>query len=107
MVGIIALSGCSDAESGTPEADNAPPSTPPAATSAAPSAPNGELSQLDPCSLLEMSEIQPHADVDEPQPSESGTARVCTWPATADGTAERKPTVGGCDPGGRRRQRRQ
>lgn len=97
----LALSACSNADSGTPEAAGDPDSsvtssgtTNPPSTGSDPSGAS-PLSGANPCSFLTTAEVEKHGDVEKnsPQHKTIGTADVCSWPGDAGDSAALVPTT--------------
>ncbi|MFD2803118.1 DUF3558 family protein [Prauserella oleivorans] len=90
---------CSQSEGGTAEPGRGHPfgSVAPTAASS-PSSPESSgagssLAELDPCSLLDVNDIEKYGPVRQPLPEQVGSARTCQWLPDRGNTAADMPTT--------------
>ncbi|WP_253863239.1 DUF3558 domain-containing protein [Prauserella halophila] len=95
----VAVTACSNSESGTPEVDAGPNGSARSSTMTVPSADDEpgagiSLSELDPCSLLSQADVTQFGPVKEPQQKQIGTADTCSWEPDRSEISGERGTLG-------------
>ncbi|MEU6646246.1 DUF3558 family protein [Saccharomonospora sp. NPDC046836] len=98
VVASLFVSACTDSEDGTAEpqggSDTPSVTSGPSATTSSPADGNGSsLADLDPCTLLDTSDVHRYGNHKEAEHRTVGTARACVWFPLRESGSEKIPTI--------------